>query len=106
VQFLQQQRIDPKIYLAAYYRGMSGHICTLITKNFRVNFDDIKARELIYMYILDALDKDTTLNQAYEKLLPNITMKDQISRLFIKHMAPRDKSLFERTRLFENAYHE
>ena len=62
--------------------------------------------ELIYMYILDALDKDTTLNQAYEKLLPNITMKDQISRLFIKHMAPRDKSLFERTRLFENAYHE
>ena len=87
-----------------YYRGMSGHVCTLIVKNFKINRDDFERRKSIYKSVLEALENDANLGQPYSKYFPDVTEKDKISQLFFAHMSATGLTLAERARQFENEY--
>ena len=104
-QFLQKQGATIDDYLSHYIRGMSGHVCTLISKNFKINPDDLLARILIYKYILEALDRDINLKRPFSECFPHVTEKDTIAQLFFTHMSMGWLPMEERAKLFEVAYH-
>jgi len=103
-QFLKEQGSEIADYMADYYRGMSGHVCTVIVKNFKINGDDFKRRESIYKFILEALEEDANLDRPYSKCFPDKTEKDKVSQLFFAHMSSAGLSWTEKARQFENEY--
>ena len=104
MEFLEAQGRRVEDYIDDYYKGMAGHVCTVITKNFTVNVDDFNARVDIYQDILRCLEKDWHLAEPYVANFPNVTAKDKISQLFLSHMAAPDADAFEKARRFEAAH--
>jgi len=103
-QFLTDQGVEVTKYMADYYRGMSGHVCTVISKNLIINQSDFSSRISIYKFILETLEKDIRLGRPYSKYFPRVTDKDWVSQLFFAHMSETKGSLEERARQFEHEY--
>ena len=100
-QFLEQQGVAISKYRSDYISGMSGHVCTLINKNYKINGNDPKSRQLVYGLILDALDKDVNLTKPYYQCFPDNSEKDKVTRLFFFYMTKLEWPLSERARQFE-----
>lgn len=103
IRFLAQQEGNTDDYMPDYLKGMSGHVCTLINKNYAINRDNFENRVIIYNLILEALERDSNLDKPYAKSFPNVTEKDKITQLFLTHMSVIRLPLEERAVAFEAA---
>lgn len=104
LQFLKEQGWETANYMVDYYRGMSGHVCTLITKNFVINRDDFASREVIYSFVLEALENDQNLGRPYSDFFPYVTEKDKVSQLFFSNMSVAGRTFSEKAKKFENEF--
>jgi glycosyltransferase involved in cell wall biosynthesis len=106
IRFLRCHKGDKAInaYMPYYFSGISGLICTLITKNMKIYSQQFEKRVEIYSSIIDAVKKDSNLKSPYAEHLSNKTEKDKITQLFFAYMSRADISLDERARLFEQEY--
>jgi len=103
LRFLKEQEDSISECMPHYLRGMSGHVCTLINKNYVVNRKDSKNRAEIYNFILEALERDVNLRKPYAKYFPDVTEKDRVTQLFFAHMLMTRLPLAERAKQFEQA---
>lgn len=104
LKFLKKQEPAIDIYMPQYLRGMSGHVCTVISKNFGINQGNFNNRELIYRSILEALDRDENLKKPYANFFPNVTPKDKVAQSFFAHMFNTRLPFSERAKRFESEY--
>jgi poly(ribitol-phosphate) beta-N-acetylglucosaminyltransferase len=106
LQFLRCQKGDKALdaYMPYYFRGISGLICILITRNMKFYSKRFEKRVEIYSSVLEVVRKDSNLKPFYAGQLPNKTEKDKITQLFFACMARSDIPFDERARLFEQKY--
>lgn len=103
LQFLKEHEPLVDEYKQQYLRGMSGHIFTMVNKNYNLNQNNFSVRITIYENILQALEKDLNLPKPYAKSFPSESDKDKITQLFFKCMLTSKTPLVDRVKKFELA---
>lgn len=82
-------------YKNDYWRGMSGHIATLITKNIAVNKASVRERKKIYESIFKCLKKDEIVNQTNLSKYDFASKKDKITEIFLATSLKNQKDIFQ-----------
>ena len=100
--FLENQGVSFHSYRESYLRGMSGHVYTLVNKNYKIYHDDPRQRQKFYRFILEALDGDVNLMKPYSDYFPRESKKDEITHLFLFHMSKEELPYSDRVKCFES----